>query len=359
MNDILTVSRKKRIVLTGGGTAGHVYPALAIKERIEGEYDIHYIGGNGMEKDIVTMEKDITYHEIEAVKLQRKLTAKNLLIPFKLLSSINYAKKILKTIKPNVIFSKGGFVALPVVIAGKRLGIPIVSHESDLSMGLANKIILHFCDFMCCAFPSTCKGKDKIVYSGQPIRKKVLNGNKYNLPFLPKLDKNKPNLLVVGGSSGAKFINDKTMENLDDLLKIFNIIHITGKGKTIDTENRKNGYVQVDYANNMGDYLALADYIISRAGSGAINEFLALKKPMLLIPLSKSCSRGDQIENAKLFKSLGYCEMIEEEEFNKKLFLEKLENLIKNDKTFKENMQKSSISDACDKIITIIKKIER
>ncbi len=359
MSDILTVSRKKRIVLTGGGTAGHVYPALALKERIEGEYDIHYIGGKGMEKDIVSKERDITYHEIDAVKLQRKLTAKNLLIPFKLVSSIRYAKKILKTIKPNVIFSKGGFVALPVVIAGRKLGIPIVSHESDLSMGLANKIIFRYCDFMCCAFPSTCKGKDKMIYSGQPIRKKVLSGNKYNLSFLPKLDKNKPNLLVVGGSSGAKFINDKVEDNLEDLLKIFNVIHITGKGKNNKTQNRINGYIQVDYAENMGDYLAVADYIVSRAGSGAINEFLALKKPMLLIPLSKSCSRGDQIENAKLFQSMGYCEMLEEEEFNEKMFLEKLNNLIKNDKKFKENMQKNANFDACDKIIAIIKKIER
>ncbi len=359
MNDILTVSRKKRIVLTGGGTAGHVYPALAVKEKLEGEYDIHYIGGNGMEKEILSKEKNITFHKIDAVKLQRKLTAKNLLIPFKLFSSIKTAKKILKTIKPNVIFSKGGFVALPVVIAGRKLGIPIVSHESDLSLGLANKIILHYCDFMCCAFESTCKGKDKLIYSGQPIRNKVLNGNKYNLPFLPKLDKNKPNLLVVGGSSGAKFINDKVEENLANLLKIFNVIHITGKGKTIEKQNRKNGYVQVEYADNIGDYLALADYIISRAGSGAINEFLALRKPMLLIPLSKSCSRGDQIENAKLFQSLGYCQMLEEEEFNEQLFLEKLKDLIKNNKKFKENMEKTSISNATDKIITIIKKIER
>ncbi len=359
MSDILEVTRKKRIVLTGGGTAGHVYPALAVKEQIEGEYDIHYIGGSGMEKDIVSREKDITYHEIEAVKLQRKLTPKNLLIPFKLYSSIKYAKKILKTIKPAVIFSKGGFVALPVVIAGKKLGIPIVSHESDLSMGLANKIIYHYCDFMCCAFEATCKGKDKFIFTGQPIRKKVLNGNKYNLPFLPKLDKNKPNLLIVGGSSGAKFINEKVEENLENLVKIFNVIHITGKGKDNEKSSRINGYIQVDYAENMGDYLQVSDFVLSRAGSGAINEFLALKKPMLLIPLSKSCSRGDQIENAKLFASLGYCEMLEEEEFNEKIFFEKLNNLIKNDKIFKENMQKSKINDACDKIITIIKKIER
>lgn len=359
MNDILASNRKKRIVLTGGGTAGHVYPALAVKEKLEKDYDIHYIGGSGMEKDIVKKERDITYHEIDAVKLARKLTLKNLAIPFKLFSSIRTAKKILKTVKPNVIFSKGGFVALPVVIAGKKLGIPIVSHESDLSMGLANKIIFHYCDYMCTSFEETAKNNDKFIFTGQPIRNKVLSGNKYNLPFLPKLDKSKPNLLVVGGSSGAKFLNEKVEENLDELVKRFNVIHITGKGKNDEKAQRINGYVQVDYAENMGDYLALADIVLSRAGSGAINEFLSLAKPMFLIPLSKSCSRGDQIENAKLFTKLGYSQMLEEEDYSQAKFLEKLDNLVKNDKIFKENMKKAAQNNACDRIITIIKKIEK
>lgn len=352
-------NKKKKIILTGGGTAGHVYPALAVGEKLKNDYEIHYIGSHGMEKNIVEREKNITYHEIDAIKLERKLTLRNLLIPVKLFSSIKASKKILKDIKPSAVFSKGGFVALPVVIAAKKLHIPVVSHESDLSMGLANKIILHYCDYMCCAFESTSKNNDKIIFTGQPIRKSILNGSKYNLPFLPKLDKSKPNLLIVGGSSGAKFINEKTEENLDDLLKLFNVIHLTGKGKNNEKSQRINGYIQVEYADNMGDYLSLADYVLSRAGSGAINEFLALAKPMLLIPLSKSCSRGDQIENAKLFKSLGYCEMLEEEDYSPTVFMEKINNLIKNDKIIKNNMQKSKINDANSKIISIIKKIER
>ena len=354
-----SISKNKKIVLTGGGTAGHVYPALAVGEELKQSYEIHYIGSSGMEKNIVQKEQNITYHEIDAVKLERKLTLKNLLIPIKLFSSIKSAKKILKEVQPSVVFSKGGFVALPVVVAAKKLKIPVVSHESDLSMGLANKIILHYCDFMCCAFEETGKGNDKIIFTGQPIRKSVLNGNKYNLPFLPKIDKSKPNLLIVGGSSGAKFINEKTEDNLEDLLKFFNVIHITGKGKNNEKTGRINGYIQVEYADNMGDYLALSDYVLSRAGSGVINEFLALNKPMFLIPLSKSCSRGDQIENAKLFKNLGYCEMLEEEEYTKALFMDKINNLIKNDKIIRNNMQKSQIIDANKKIINIIKKIER
>lgn len=357
MKDVLaSENEKKKIILTGGGTAGHVYPALAIKENLSKDYEVHYIGGSGMEKEILSKEKGATYHQIKTVKLQRKFTLENFLIPFKLFQAIKEAKKILKEIKPNVIFSKGGFVALPVVIAGKKLHVPVVSHESDLSMGLANKIILKYCDKMCVAFEDTCKISNKCVFTGQPIRNSVLNGNKNNLSFVHSLDNKKPTLLVIGGSSGAKFINEKVIENIDDLLKMFNVIHITGKGKTVQIEKAR--YIQVDYANNIGDYLNLADTVLSRAGSGAINEFLALKKPMLLIPLSKQCSRGDQIENAKLYHKLRYCEMIEEEEFNNKIFLEKLEKLIKNDKKYIENMQKSLNFNANKKIISIIKEIE-
>lgn len=346
----------KKIVLTGGGTAGHVYPALAVRENLPKEYEVHYIGGKGMEKDIIKKEKNITYHEISAVKLERKLTVKNLLIPFKLFSSIKKAKRILKDIKPSVIFSKGGFVALPVVIAGKKLGIPVVSHESDLSMGLANKIILKYCTKMCTAFETTASISEKCVYTGQPIRKKILQGNKNNLSFIDSLDRKKPNLLVVGGSSGAKFLNDKVMENLDNLLKIFNVIHITGKGKFEKVD--KPRYVQIEYADNMGDYLNLANIVLSRAGSGAINEFLSLRKPMLLIPLSKECSRGDQIDNAKLYQKLGWAEMIEEQDFNNDLLFKKLSYLVKNDKKIIENMNKSGNFDASKRIVEIIKETE-
>lgn len=356
MSDVLTVDNKKKIVLTGGGTAGHVYPALAVKEDLGKEYEVHYIGGNGMEKGILSKEKDIKYYEIEAVKLQRKLTLKNFLIPFKLIRSISKAKKVLKQIKPCIVFSKGGFVALPVVIAAKKLQIPVVSHESDLSMGLANKIILKYCDCMCTAFEETCKVSPKCVYTGQPIRKNILKGNKNSLSFISSLDGKKKNLLVVGGSSGAMFLNEKIIENIDEILKSFNVIHITGKGKTKELEKAR--YIQVDYAENMGDYLNLADIVVSRAGSGAINEFFALKKPMLLIPLSKKCSRGDQIENAKLYCNLGFAQMIEEEDFTNELFIQKLNELNKNDKNYIKNMQKNHNFDANSEIIKIIKKIE-
>lgn len=347
----------KTIVLTGGGTAGHVYPNLALKDYLKDEYIIHYIGGKGMEKDIISKEKDISYHQIETVKLERKLTLNNLLIPFKLFKAIRQCKKLLKEIKPNVIFSKGGFVAVPVVIAGKSLKIPIVSHESDLSLGLANKIILRCCDAMCCSFEKTTTYDKKCIYTGQPIRRQVLKGNKNNLNFLDKLNKNKPNLLVVGGSSGAKFINEKVIGNSTKLLENFNIIHITGRQKVKKID--KKGYVQVDYAENIGDFLNLADIVLSRAGSGAINEFLAIKKPMLLIPLSKKISRGDQIENANLFYNYKIADVLLEEDYDDNMFLIKINNLYKNREKYIKNMSKIQNFNACEKIIEIIKEKER
>lgn len=338
-----------RIVLTGGGTAGHIYPALAVAERLEG-WDIHFVGGSGMEKEIIGKEKYITFHEVPCVKLERKLTPKNLLIPYKLFEGVREAKKVLREIKPDIIFSKGGFVSVPTVIAGHSLGIPVISHESDLSMGLANKIILHYCDVMCTAFKETAKKSKKCVFSGQPIRKKVFKGDKRNIKS--DFDESKPNLLILGGSLGAKFINEKVWAQLEELTKRFNVVHITGK-QASEIHTHKN-YLQVPYAENIGDYYAFADIILSRAGSGAINEFVALQKPALLIPLSKACSRGDQIENARLFSKLGLADMMEEENYSDEKLLVKLENLIKNKEKYIKNMRNTQNFDACEKIRRLI-----
>ena len=345
-----------KIVLTGGGTAGHVYPAIAVKEELGKEFEFHYIGGKGMEKDIISKFDDIKYHQISTVKLERKFTFQNFLIPFKLLKSINQSKKILKEIKPNIIFSKGGFVAVPVVIAAHKLGIPIISHESDLSLGLANKIILHYCNKMCVAFEKTEQYNSKCIFTGQPIRNNVLKGSKKKIKF-ENIDKTKPNLLIIGGSTGAKFINEKVWINIDTLTKNFNVLHITGK-QAKEIKHHKN-YLQVPYAENIGDYLDFANIILSRAGSGAINEFLTLRKPMLLIPLSKKCSRGDQIENAKLFTKLGFSDMIEEEDFDDKMFIIKIKNLYQNKDKYIKNMQNAKLPNANKKIKELIMEIKK
>ena len=336
----------KKIVLTGGGTAGHVYPALAVAEKLKG-YEIHFVGSSGMERDILKNFPYIKYHEISAVKLERKLTFKNLLIPFKLFSSIRQAKKILLQIRPDVIFSKGGFVAVPVAIAGARQNIPIVSHESDLTFGLANKIILRYCKIMCTSFEETANRK-KCVYTGQPIRQDIFQGKKQMFNFSNSL----PTILILGGSLGAQFLNSIVFENLEKLTSKYNILHICGR-KNFKNIKHKN-YHSVPYADNIQDFYATADIVISRAGSGVINELLCLAKPMLLIPLSKQSSRGDQIENAKLFEKKGYCEVIKEEEYNFNLLQQKVEKLLKNAKKIKQNMKNTAKNDAVDKIAQII-----
>ena len=344
----------KKIVLTGGGTAGHVYPALALIPELK-DYEIHYIGSSGMEKEILKKFNKITYHEIPAVKLIRKFTLKNLLIPFKLLKSISITKKVLKEISPNVIFSKGGFVSVPVVLAGKKLNIPVVSHESDLSMGLANKIILKNCNIMCTTFLKTSKVSKKCIHTGQPIRREILDGNPSNIKS--KFSNLNPILLVVGGSLGAGFLNEIVWNNIDQILENFNVIHLTGRNNKKDMD--KENYLQIEYTENMGDYYSAANIVLSRAGAGVINELLELKKPMLLIPLSKKCSRGDQIENAKYFNELGYCEMIQEEEFTQKKLLNNLNKLIKNKEYYINNMKKSEINNANKKIVELLKKVEK
>lgn len=341
----------KKIVFTGGGTAGHIYPIVALLPYFK-NYDIHYIGTNGMEREIISKCKGVIYHEIPAVKLVRKLTLKNLLIPFKLLSSIKKTKKVLREISPNVIFSKGGYVAVPVVLAGRRLGIPVVSHESDLSMGLANKIILKKCNAMCTTFLETTKVRPKCIHTGQPIRQDILDGIACNIKN--KFTNNNPVLLIIGGSLGARFINQKITENIDRLLQDFNVIHITGRGNLSEIE--RENYIQIEFAERIADYYACADIVVSRAGSGVINELLYLRKPMLLIPLSKKCSRGDQIENANLFKKLKYAEVIEEEQWTNQLFFNKLNYLVKNKENIKQIMRQSAPNNANEKIVEIIEK---
>ncbi|MGN1200982.1 MAG: undecaprenyldiphospho-muramoylpentapeptide beta-N-acetylglucosaminyltransferase [Candidatus Caccovivens sp.] len=338
----------KKIVLTGGGTAGHIYPALAIAEKLKG-FEIHYFGSNGMEKEIVSKHKNIIFHEIPAVKLERKFTFKNFLIPFKLHNAVKICKEELSSLNPSVIFSKGGFVAVPVAMAGKKLHIPIISHESDLSFGLANKIILHYCTTMCTTFEKTVKNNKKCVHTGQPIRQKIFEGQNLRL-----FKNNNPTLLVLGGSLGAKFLNDIIFENLEKLTKKYNIIHICGK-KNYQNIIHEN-YLILPYAENIEDYYASADFVLARAGSGVINELLCLEKPMLLIPLSKKCSRGDQIENAKLFTELGYSEMLEEENYSFEKLIEKLEKLQKNSEKIKNNMKKTAKNNAVEHIINILNK---
>jgi UDP-N-acetylglucosamine--N-acetylmuramyl-(pentapeptide) pyrophosphoryl-undecaprenol N-acetylglucosamine transferase len=285
----------KTICLTGGGTAGHIMPHLALLPNLQKEFDqIHYIGSvNGMEKDLIEAQKNLPYYGISTVKLVRSFTPKNLLIPFYLLKGVFQAKALLKRIRPNIVFSKGGFVSLPVVLAAFLLRIPVVTHESDITVGLANKIIHKFSKVLCVSFEETyLKVKKRCVYTGSPVRAQILEGNKTIIFEKYHLDKNKQTLLFMGGSLGAKAINHALYACLDDLLKEYNVLHLTGKGNLKEQLSNKKNYVALEFTNQIEHLFAAADCVICRAGSNVLFELLSLKKPMLLIPLSKKNSRA-------------------------------------------------------------------
>ncbi|MDD2445436.1 MAG: UDP-N-acetylglucosamine--N-acetylmuramyl-(pentapeptide) pyrophosphoryl-undecaprenol N-acetylglucosamine transferase [Clostridia bacterium] len=326
----------KRIVLTGGGTAGHIIPHIALIPYLSSNFEIYYLGNkNGMEYELLKDFKNIKFVETQSVKLIRKITLKNLLIPFKLISYIKKTKTILKDINPNVIFAKGGAVSVPVVYAGKSLQIPILAHESDFSLGLANKLILRKCEIMFTSFRDTCIN-DKCVYSGSPIRKEIFKGKKEIAEKICNFEKVLPVVMIFGGSLGAKRINDFIFENLDNLTK-FNIIHIVGKNNLNGL--KQGNYFQIEYAKNIYDYFALADVVACRAGSNSIFELLALKKPMILIPLAKKQSRGDQIENAEAFKKNGYAKVILEKDLTISNLKNKINFCLKNKDKIKKKMK--------------------
>jgi UDP-N-acetylglucosamine--N-acetylmuramyl-(pentapeptide) pyrophosphoryl-undecaprenol N-acetylglucosamine transferase len=317
--------------MTGGGTAGHVTPNLALVPSLKKkDFEIKYIGSkDGIEKQIITKNK-IQYFEISSGKLRRYFDIKNFADPFKVIKGVFEATKILAKEKPDLIFSKGGFVSVPVVIAASLKRIPVVAHESDITPGLANKLASPFCDKLCVTFRESLKyiKGNKGVLTGSPIREEILNGSKLRGQKLCGFYGDKEVLFIMGGSLGSQLINNTVRESLDELAKSFDIIHICGKNNIDESLNKYKNYKQFEFVDEeLPDLMAMSDYIISRAGANSIFEFLALKKPTLLIPLSKKASRGDQILNAESFKKEGYSLVLEEEEITKESFLNKIEEL--------------------------------
>lgn len=351
---------KYKIIMTGGGTAGHVTPNLALVPALrEKGFEIKYIGSkNGIEKEIIKDAK-IPYYEISSGKFRRYFDIKNFTDPFKVIKGISEANKILKKEKPNIVFSKGGFVAVPVVIAAYLRKIPVVSHESDLTPGLANKLAAPFSSKLCVTFRESLKYiKDgKGVLTGTPIRKEILNGNAMEGKKICAFKDNKEILFIIGGSLGAKSINEEIRKNIDKLLEDFNIIHICGKGNLDEELKNRKGYVQFEYVKEeLPHLLKAADYVISRAGANVIFELLALRKPTLLIPLSKKISRGDQILNANSFEKEGYSIVLDEDEMLEKegLILEKIKELKEKKSYLLENMKNSQVSNGVNAIIEVI-----
>ena len=347
----------KHIILTGGGTAGHVTPNIAMLPRLqELGYTISYIGSyEGIEKKLIE-EMGIPYYGISSGKLRRYFDLKNFTDPFRVLKGFGEARKLMKQLKPDVVFSKGGFVTVPVVIAASRSKVPTFIHESDMTPGLANKISIPFATKVCCNFPETVSElpADKAVLTGTPIRQELLSGDPQKALAFTGLSNDKPVIMVIGGSLGAVAVNNAVRAVLPELLKDFQVIHLCGKGKLDESLKDTKGYVQYEYIKKeLADLFALADVVISRAGANAICEISALKKPNLLIPLSARASRGDQILNARSFQRLGYSVVLEEEEITNEKMLNAIHELYENRSQYTDAMAKSKQTDSIEQIVQL------
>ena len=348
----------KRIILTGGGTAGHVTPNIALLPRLkELGYDIHYIGSyEGIEKKLIE-EMQIPYYGISSGKLRRYFDLKNFSDPFKVLKGYSEARKLMKKLKPDIVFSKGGFVSVPVVMAAHRAHIPVICHESDMTPGLANKLTAPFATKICCNFPETVKllPADKAVLTGSPIRQELRTGDRKAALSFCGFTPDKPVLLIIGGSLGSANVNAAIRGILPQLLPDFQVIHLCGKDKLDPSLNGTKGYVQFEYIKKeLADLFALADIVVSRAGANAICELLELRKPALLIPLGSNASRGDQILNAESFRSQGFCEVLTEDNLTPERLLETIHQLYDHRDTYIQTMEKSKLNNAIETITNLI-----
>ncbi len=350
----------KRIILTGGGTAGHVTPNMAlIPELKKAGYDIHYIGSKkGIERRLIE-DMDIPYYPISSGKLRRYFDLKNFTDPFRVLTGYFQASRLMGRLKPDILFSKGGFVSVPVVIAAKRKKIPVIIHESDITPGLANKLSFGSASKVCCNFPETVKylPEGKAVLTGSPIRAQLFSGDKDKGLSLCGFKAGKPVLLVMGGSLGSVAINQAVRASLDSLLESFQLIHLCGKGNLDQSLASRPGYCQFEYASQELPHLfAAADLFISRAGANTICEILALRKPNILIPLTAAASRGDQLLNAASFEKSGYSYVLHEEDVSRDSLLKAVHHVYNKKDQYIAALNEGSENSAVDLIMDLINK---
>lgn len=347
----------KKIVLTGGGTAGHVTPNIALLPRLrELDYDIHYIGSyEGIESRLIP-DYNIPYYGISTGKLRRYFDPRNFSDPFRVIKGYGEARKFLKQIKPDVVFSKGGFVSVPVVRAASSLKIPCIIHESDMTPGLANKLCIPVAEKICCNFPETLQNlpEEKAILTGSPIREELAKGNKIAGYDFCGFTANRPVLLVIGGSLGAANVNTLVREALPELLKDFQVVHICGKEKVDNLLLNTPAYKQFEYVKaELKDIFSIADVVISRAGANAICELLSLRKPNILIPLYNG-SRGDQLLNAKSFESQGFSMVLQEDDTTADLLVEKVRELYCNRQSYIDTMTQSKQLGSIETITKLI-----
>lgn len=344
----------KTIVLTGGGTAGHCIPCLALLPNLKKEFDkIYYIGSeNGIEKDLVK-KANIPFYSVPCIKLKREFSIDNLKIPFTLIKGIRSAGKLLNKLKPDVVFSKGGYVALPTVIAANKRKIPVIAHESDLTAGLANKISSRFSRIVLTSFPETAKEFKNGKYVGPPIRDEItLKEKDIRLNGLDFGNK-KPVLLIMGGSSGSTAINQCVFNLLPDINDKFNVVHLCGKNKTKHKTSYKN-YYPLEFYDDMNALFSVTNVCVARAGSNSLFELLNKKIPTVLIPLPKGNSRGDQVLNAEYFQKLGLVYVLNQNVLTPASLNYAINSVYMNRMNIKKSFEKYPIENANDRIVSIL-----
>lgn len=351
----------KKIVMTGGGTAGHVTPNIALFPYLkEAGYDIAYIGSyNGIEKQLIE-DCGIKYYGISSGKLRRYFDWKNFTDPFRVIKGYFEAKKLIKELKPDAVFSKGGFVSVPVVMAASKCHVPAIIHESDMTPGLANKLAIPHATKVCCSFAETMKylPEGKAVHTGSPIRKELFSGDRAAGLSFCGFTSDKPVILIMGGSIGSRFINNAVWDALDTLLADFQIAHLVGKGNINESLTDKAGYRQFEYVSEqLNDIFAATDLIISRAGANSISEILALKIPNILIPLSAAASRGDQILNAASYEKQGFSTVLQEEDLTSDILIKNVQDVYGRSEQIKNTMAASKLLNANEAIVNLIKSL--
>ena len=347
-----------KIILTGGGTAGHVTPNIALLPRLKEEgFEILYVGSyDGIEKKLIQKE-GIPYRGISSGKLRRYFDLKNFTDPFRVLKGFGEAASIIKEFQPDIVFSKGGYVSVPVVRAAGMKHIPVVIHESDMTPGLANKLSYGAAAKICCNFPETFSllPADKAVLTGSPIRAELLSGDREKALELTGFRPDKPVLLVIGGSLGSRAVNEAVRRDLPLLLEEFSVLHLCGKGNLDESLLDTKDYLQFEYVSEeLKDYFALADIMVSRAGANSICEILALRKPNVLIPLSARASRGDQILNARSFEKEGYSLVLEEEDMNDQSLMDAVHKVWSDRENYISAMEQSHAGNGVENVMRII-----
>lgn len=348
------------IVFTGGGTAGHVVPNIALIEELQKDNaNIHYIGSKGGVEKKMIKALNIPYHEVNTGKLRRYFSWLNFSDPFKIILGICQSYVLLNRLKPDVVFSKGGFVAYPVVIGAWLNRISVVAHESDMTPGLANKLSMPFVTKICLTFAAAkkhIKHSEKVEITGTPIRQQLLHGDASKGRSFCGFNLDKPCLLIVGGSQGAEALNSCVRLALETLCQQYQVIHLCGRGKTDLSLAHHADYRQFEYVDKeMGDLLAAADMVVSRSGANALYELLALHKPHLLIPLSQRVSRGDQVQNARYFQQQGISTVINEEDLTVEMFIDAVDTLFKNKSESIKKIEALGIESATQSILTVLR----